>query len=83
MTRAIDMPLRHKVALGLAILAERCPLPNTFTAQAVADASKVSLGDARVALRMAETRGAAGGLDVMFQLEADDPDLVWVDRFSS
>ncbi len=76
-----DMPIRHKVALGLGILAERCPLPNTFTVQAVADAAKVSLNDARCALRMAETRGAAGGLDVMYALEPDD--LVWVDRFSS
>lgn len=81
MTRAMDMPLRHKVALGMAILAEDCPLPNYFTVQRIADASKVSLNDARVALRMAETVGAAGGLDVMYLVEEDD--IVWVDRFSS
>lgn len=83
MVAAIDRPIRYKLAEGLAALAASCPLPNYFTMRRIADASKVSVADAECYLRMLDTRGAAGGLDVMYHIDEDEPDLVWVDRFSS
>jgi hypothetical protein len=79
----MDMSVRHKVALGLGIIAEKRMLPGFFSISTIAEAANVSLDDTICALHMLETRGAAMGFDVEYVFDDEDDSIVYLDRVSS